>query len=71
MFLFLQTLIFLTSASQFVFPDITIAFATLQSTSVIDFVNSSNVCGKMIARDNQLYHVSTKNMVQSALKTSL
>ena len=64
-------LIYLTHATVHSFNSTTIDISTISSTRVIDYLQSSDTCGQMIARTNNLYHLSTTNIFQSSPRDAL
>ena len=61
MFLFLFSLAVLSQAATYVFDTANIT-VDLVSEGPINYVVTNSTCGKIIARNSQIYHLSTENV---------
>ena len=64
-------LITLTISIDYAFTDTIISIDTVSSATVSGSTPPTDSCGKMMAHPNQLYHVGTNNIFQSAMKNNL
>ena len=68
MYFFVLKAFLILATSAFVFGEKTIELQPLDSTPIVNYNSTSDTCGKIVARTNQIYHVSTQNVFQSIPK---
>ena len=71
MFFYILKTLFTLVSSAFVFDDITIELQPQGSSPIVKYTSSPDTCGRIVARTNQIYHISTENLFQSIPKRIL
>ena len=69
MYFFVLKTILALATSTTIIGDKTIELQPIDSTPIVNYNSTSDTCGKIVARVNQIYHISTKNVFQSIPKT--
>ena len=70
-FYLLPLLLSVTNSSKYAFDDAIIRFKTVSSSPILNYTTASDTCNKLVLWLDQVYHISTTNVFQSALKNSL
>ena len=70
-FYLLPLLLSIANSSNYAFDDAIIRLTTVSSSPIIDYTTASDTCNKLVIWPDQVYHISTTNVFQSALKNSL
>ena len=64
-------LLSIANSSNYAFEDAIIRFKTVSSSPILNYTTASDTCNKLVIWSDQVYHISTTNVFQSALKNSL
>ena len=70
-FYLLPLLLSVTSPSNYAFDDAIIRFRTVSSSPILNYTTVSDTCGQLVLWPNQIYHISTANVFQSAFRNDL
>ena len=70
-FYLLPLLLSIANSSNYAFEDAIIRFNTVSSSPILNYTTASDTCGKLVLWLDQVYHIITTNVFQSALKNRL